>query len=126
MNSLSWIIYLSELIYPLSIIFIFLSVWFFIVTINWILLCADDVKPEVRVKYPINTLRKHIRKSSIAFLLTLFFFIIIPSKETVMKITLSEYAEKIITHEKVSNIVDPAAQLLSQWVKKELDRIKKD
>jgi hypothetical protein len=114
MNSLSWLIYLSEVTGSISGVFAGLSAFGFVVVIFGFILhmvIKEQIWPDGKywVLIPIAAM---------------FISAVIPSKKTVMMIAASEYGEKIIKSKAVEELADPAMDLLKTWIASENARLK--
>ena len=47
------------------------------------------------------------------------FWIVLPTRETMILVAASEIGEKVITSEKVTTVIDPSVVLLKTWIEKQ-------
>ncbi len=60
---------------------------------------------------------RHLKWTIPLALVSLFFNIIIPSKQTIMYIAASEYGQEVMKNPKVEEITNDSLNLLHTWIK---------
>lgn len=114
MNSLSWLIYLSEICGSLSNVFTGIAVvGFVLIGIIWFGHAVIAERSWPAGKYLL-----------IIPMLAMFMAAVIPSKNTVMLIAASQYGEKVLESKAVKELTDPALDLVKNWIETENERIK--
>ena len=114
MNSLSWLIYLSELVSHLGSFF------------NTVGFAGLIIVAGVYLTTLINdgVVWKNGKYWILIPIGALFIGSFIPSKQTVMMIAASQYGEKILESRAVKELTDPALDLLKNWIISENEKIK--
>lgn len=132
MNSLSWFVYLIQVIptfgaVTLTATIISLILYF----IFWIARaiqydgCYDRQSREYYeevTKKSIKTIQKPL---IYIFCISLILTVFLPKKETMVLIAASEVGEKVFASQTIKNIIDPSLELLQEWIKQELNQFKK-
>lgn len=120
MNSLSWLIYLAQVLTSFGYLGITLSVVSFIVSAigfnMWLIGSSEDVADHLR---PTG-----LRVVKIAAPLTVIFLIIgnlLPSKETLYAIAASQLGEQVVKSEIVQGMASDAQKALQQWIKRQIE-----
>ena len=131
MNSLSWFVYLIQVVSTLSSIAsvtMFLSVLIYgglwlVRSIAYSEVYGDRSREEYdTVKRPMIVFYQRLILG--VFCVSLFLNIFVPKKETMILIAASEVGEKVFASQSVKNILDPSIELLQEYIKKELDELK--
>lgn len=113
MNSLSFLLYLADVVSILDKISAFLSVFSGI-----LLFCAGAAYTEFSNKadYPNADYLKTIAKIlSVTFLVSLFVWVMAPSKQTIYLMIASELGEEVITSPEMEVIKDTVLNKLEEW-----------
>lgn len=126
MNSLTWTIYLIDLMDKFgtaTLVFVCATGFLFLFSSG---ICAmmysdDELSPETSEVY-----WKIFRRFVPIWFLAVGLLVIVPSKQTMILMAASQVGEKIINTETVSGIAKDSIDLLSSYVKKELKAIKQD
>ena len=134
MNSLSWLIYAANVAESLSGSLVFITILFAIATIGAVIVAFVhmDEQPDFRpLSEPILTLRR--KRKVAAFKLSCAFFAamtivgittsLIPNRQTVLLIAASEIGERVMTHQRVQDVVDPSINLLQTWIQQQTQQI---
>ena len=118
MNSLSVYIYLVQVIGNVSVYlggFIVFSI-ICLCMFSLILLVASDSNCEwATFSVWATYLKRWLR---IMAPLSIF-WIVLPTRETMILVAASEIGEKVITSEKVTTVIDPSVVLLKTWIEKQ-------
>ena len=72
------------------------------------------------------SITKAIRYVLIVEFITCLLFVFVPNRQTMILVAASEVGEKVLTNDKVTNIIDPSIDLLQTWIKNELTNLKKE
>ena len=138
MNTFSWMIYLANVADSFDILFKIMTVitssisclFFIFYLVN----TSDSIsysnsgynhRYEFRkANHYRNMCGSFLKKFLIAFGIFSSLAVITPSKNTVILIAASEIGQKILTSDKVNDIVDPSLELLQTYIKKELKTLK--
>jgi len=119
MNTLSWMIYISEFVgnlqSTLTVITFISFILAFLVTLHYSMESDDNRK----------TCIKFIKILYTTIIVCAFLLLFIPSKQTFMMIVASEYGEKVIENKKVQDIANPAMDLLKAWIDSETKKLTK-
>ena len=116
MNTLSWLIYLSEICGSLNNIFAGIAfVGFTLIGVIWF---GNVVIADKSVSWPAG------KYFPIIPMLAMFMAAVIPSKNTLMLIAASQYGEKVLESKAVKELTDPALDLVKNWIENENERIK--
>ena len=114
MNSLSWMIYLADILGSLKIFTGFIAGGLGISGIIC-LIASLDCNDKDGVKFSVKMLSGMVA--------VVFLSCIIPGEKTMMRITASEMAERVITNPQVQNIVDPSITYLRLWLGKQIKEL---
>jgi hypothetical protein len=122
MNTLSWLIYIIDIIQNLrnigSVALFVLAISIFILVICSIAFYIDKDPEVVKI---LGYLRKLIYITIALAAIGLF----IPSRQTVILIASSEIGERVLKSTTVQSIIEPSIDLLNAWIRKELENIAK-
>lgn len=131
MNSLSWFIYLINVIPSIGAIMMIVSivsaVGIGIISMAHMINRAEQRREEGKRAFDEISapLYRYWRKVFIwIFGVTLPLGVLIPNQTTIILIGASEFGERMVQSERVQNIVDPSYQLLETWIKRELTKLK--
>jgi hypothetical protein len=115
MNTLSVLVYTAELADSLDTVAKIASLigGISIAATAFACICATDenVTKEERL-----AVVKWFKRSIIATSILAVTAAVIPSRDTVLMIAASEMAERVVMSEPVQSVVDPATQLLREWI----------
>lgn len=137
MNSLSFLIYLSGVTGSMSGFLTFLASVFAIMAIIsavvWVIMHdqTDQYGNMVNDKSLVyrNDMRKHSWRWFWVFMMLCVFSgsmrALTPSRQTVLLIAASEMGEKALNHPRVQTVMDPGIELLTTWMAKETQDLKK-
>ena len=114
MNSLSWMIYLADVLDNLKFFTGLIAVGLGIAGAIW-LACSLDYDDSDGVKFAGKLLSGMVAMA--------FLSCIIPGEKTMMRITASEMAERVITNPQVQNVVDPSITYLRLWLGKQIKEL---
>ena len=123
MNNLSIAIYLADVIPSLGNLFGFLSF-----TSGFIMLFATFayfVSKDIGEKDMVDTTVKIFRCAAVVFCVSFVLNTIIPKRDTIMMITASEFGESVLKSDDVKEIVNPAKQILKNWINDQLTQSEK-
>lgn len=128
MNTLAWLIYFTQIVGTLRVVsFIFIAVILPILTVLKIGTFLEDTeavwtkngKEFVKVdRLPIS-----LKQIVVSWSVLVFLIVVVPSRETIMLVASSVYAEKILNNPKVNEIIDPSLDLLKTWIEKEKEQL---
>jgi hypothetical protein len=138
MNNLSIVIYLADVIPSLGGLFTFLSI-FSICCVLISAICYFVTRGELACSERSNYLKEHaarekesmdlsakgFRWSVTVFLIAVIPAIAIPKRDTIMMIAASEYGETALKSDDVKEIVNPAKQILKNWINDQLAQSEK-
>ena len=100
MNSLSWILYLADVLTNLSFVFVFLgSVCFLAISICWLVWSSDSQRKEEPPHRVFGSI-------VLASLFSLLVGLLVPEKTTFYLIAASEFGEIAVHTEEVSKILE--------------------
>lgn len=137
MNTLSLLIYFAGIVGNLGYFLTLVTVLLIVATIGSIIIWCiyHDETDSAWRPYVGDALierrkvREQWRKRVLNFALLAVFVgtinAIIPSRQTVLLIAASEMGEKILSNEKVGQVIDPSIDLITTWMKNETTEIKK-
>ena len=114
MNSLSWMIYLADVLGSLRVFTGFIAAGLGIAGAIC-LACSLDCDDKEGVKFAGKLLSGMVAMA--------FLSCVIPGEKTMMRITASEMAERVITNPQVQNIVDPSITYLRLWLGKQIKEL---
>jgi hypothetical protein len=114
MNTLSWMIYLADVFGSLKIFTGFIAGGLGIAGAVW-LVCSLDCDDKEGVKVGGKLLSGMVAMA--------FLSCIIPGEKTMMRITASEMAERVITNPQVQNVIDPSITYLRLWLGKQIKEL---
>lgn len=121
MNTLSWLIYFAELVHNFTFIALLISIACFLI---WSIARFCFIYYHERM----ITKEDQERLPSSNYLIVGFILVgivtVLPSKNTVMLIAASEVGQRLVTSERVVDVVDPSLDLLKTWIKKETEALK--
>ena len=123
MNNLSIVIYLADVIPSLGNLFGFLSF-----TSGLIILFATFayfMSKDIGEKDMVDTSVKIFRWAAVVFCVSFVLNTIIPKRDTIMMITASEFGESVLKSDDVKEIVNPAKQILKNWINDQLTQSEK-
>ncbi len=115
MNTLSILIYCAELTQSLSNLLAGLVVILLIVVVALTALYLVSLESN-DLLLDRNKLGKGIKWTCISAFSFALMSAVLPSRDTVLMIAASEMAERAVLSEPVQSVVDPAAQLLREWI----------
>lgn len=120
MNSLSWFIYLTQLVDNLSDIAqttLIAGIIFGGFSLIFAPMILDLVDSEI-------PLRKAVIGFVTVMVVALIAYIITPNRQTMIMIAGSEMGERIAKSGDVQSVVNPGMELIRKWIKQESDKIK--
>ena len=123
MNNLSIAIYLADVIPSLGNLFGFLSF-----TSGLIILFATFayfMSKDIGEKDMVDTSVKIFRWAAVVFCVSFVLNTIIPRRDTIMMIAASEYGESVLKSDDVKEMVNPAKQILKNWINDQLTQSEK-
>ena len=123
MNNLSIVIYLADVIPSLGNlfgVFAFLS-GFIVLFATFAYFMSEDIGE----KYMVDTSVKIFRWAAVVFCVSIVPNTIIPRRDTIMMIAASEYGESALKSDDVKEIVNPAKQILKNWINDQLTQSEK-
>lgn len=123
MNSLSWFIYLTQIVDNLGVAALGCLVFggmigFFAFLIGPMAIDVMDSPPSPA------TIRSFVRGYIITMVLAVLVSVFMPSRQTMLMIAGSEMGERLVKSESVNNIVNPGMDLIRKWIQQETDKIK--
>lgn len=128
MNTLAWLIYFTQIVGTLRVVsFIFIAVILPILTVLKLIGAFEDTeamwtkngKEFVKVdRLPIS-----LKQIVVSWSVLVLLIVVVPSRETIMLVASSVYAEKILNNPKVNEIIDPSLDLLKTWIEKEKEQL---
>lgn len=131
MNSLSWFIYLIQIIPTLSgiagitafiSVLLYAGLWF-VRSVSYSEVYGDRSREEYdTVKKPMLVFYQRLVLS--IFCVSMFLSVFTPKKETMILIAASEFGEKVFASQSVKNLLDPSMELLQEYIKNELEQLK--
>lgn len=114
MNTLSWLIYLADVLGNLKILTGIIALGLFITSAVYLVDVFDTDDEDC-----VNIAKKlFCGMFAMAFLSC-----VIPGERTMMRITASEMAERVITNPQVQNVVDPSITYLRLWLGKQIKEL---
>ena len=119
MNSLSWMIYFSEMfgkLSEISAVVSVLAILFAFIALVFKAAVYDMERTNINYKWVF-----------VPFVVAIFCGIVhtvSPSRQTILLIASSEVGEKVLTSEKVQGIVDPSIDFVKMWLEKETEKMK--
>lgn len=117
MNSLSWLIYLAQVVNNLGVMFGTMGVLVLAGCVIYFIVCSIDASDAVgRTVGVLPSTRYPVIGVSLLFLSNL-----LPSQNTLYAIAASEVGEKIVTSEAARGIADDATKALHQWIKRQIE-----
>ena len=138
MNNLSIVIYLADVIPSLGGLFAFLSVasiFCIIMSTICYFINRGDLNMSLRSNYRkeyadhekenMDLSAKGFRWSVAVFLIAVIPAIAIPNRDTIMMIAASEFGETALKSDDVREIVNPAKQILKNWINDQLAQSEK-
>ena len=123
MNNLSIAIYLADVIPSLGNLFGFL-----LFTSGFIMLFATFayfMSEDIGEKDKVDTSVKIFRWAAVVFCVSFVLNTIIPKRDTIMMITASEFGESVLKSDDVKEIINPAKQILKNWINDQLTQSEK-
>lgn len=122
MNSLSWFIYLTQIVDNLGVAALGCLVFggmigFFAFLIGPMAIVMDSPPSPA-------TIRSFVRGYIITMVLAVLVSVFMPSRQTMLMIAGSEMGERLVKSESVNNIVNPGMDLIRKWIQQETDKIK--
>lgn len=120
MNSLSWLIYLAEIVRSLDLTLDFVRNWSMVVAAGCAVGGAFSLMAEVE-KYSIVCWQWFKRILLYIVLPIILLDVFIPTKQTVMMIAASEFGEEIATSAEAKNIGGKAYQSLDKFLSSYLE-----
>lgn len=138
MNSLSWLIYLADVISGLSVVSVILFFVFGLASI--VLFIASCVTYlDANNEYSIGNedvrerrmglhhfWKEHFSTAIKIEVAVLILAIFVPSKNTVYAIAASEMGERVLKSEQVQGVASDATKALQIWIRKQIDTEKKE
>lgn len=124
MNSLSWFIYLTQVVPGLGQMFTgFAIVLGTALALSFMVrgMASDEDDYEEELKPKFIKFQKY---STICVVVFALLSTVIPNRQTLILIAASEVGEKVYQSDKVKSIIDPSVELLQEWIKKELTSLK--
>ena len=137
MNNLSIIIYLADIIPSLGGLFTFLTIvsvitmamsgFFYLFARSELQISIDHghQKCAARDKMNIELCSKIFRYSIVVFSIASVPDIVIPKRDTIMMIAASEFGDTVLKSDDVKEIVNPAKQILKNWINDQLAQSEK-
>ena len=137
MNNLSIIIYLADIIPSfgglfdlLTIVSVFamaMSGFFYLFARSELQIYIDHghQKSAAREKMNMELCSKIFRYAMVVFFIAVVPDIVIPKRETIMMIAASEYGDTVLKSDDVREIVNPAKQILKNWINDQLAQSEK-
>lgn len=124
MNSLSWLIYLAEVVDTFGKM---LGTALFVSIFALMAASAGIVIGHVEEESAISSFGKRLAKWTLGVLLIgSIFFVITPSRQTVLLIAASEIGERVMTHERAQRVIDPSVELLQTWIRQQTQTIQRE
>jgi hypothetical protein len=134
MNSLSWLIYAANVAESLSGFLVFITFLFGVAAFGAgiVGLVHMDEQPDFRpLSEPSLTLRRKRKVAAFKLSCALFAAMaiagittsLIPNRQTVLLIAASEIGERVMTHQRVQDVVDPSINLLQTWIQQQTQQI---
>ena len=131
MNNLSTIIYLADIIPSFGGLFDFLTIAsVFAMTMSgfYYLIFRIDFNNQrcaIRDKMNMELCSKIFRYSMVVFFIAVVPDIVIPKRDTIMMIAASEYGDTVLKSDDVREIVNPAKEILKNWINDQLAQSEK-
>lgn len=137
MNNLSIVIYLADVIPSLGGLFAFLTISSVAITgISGLAYLINRFDHLSSLKYRnersasiskchMRVCSKIFRSAMVVFLIAVIPCIVIPRHDTIMMIAASEYGESALKSDDVKEIVNPAKQILKNWINDQLTQSEK-
>lgn len=124
MNSLSWLIYLTQVTSTINvvagamaiIIGVLLGFGGFMTLLFWEELSESQE----------NIAKKMGKNLFVLWVITFILFAFFPSQRTMLLIAGSEISERIANNSKVQNVIDPSVDLLKNWIAMENKKVLKE
>lgn len=124
MNSLSWLIYLAEVINTFGKM---LGTALFISICALMVASAAVVIGHLEEKPAIASAGRRLAKWTLSILFVgSIFFVITPSRQTVLLIAASEIGERVMTSDRVQGVIDPSVELLQTWIRQQTQTIQRE
>lgn len=123
MNSLSWFIYLTQVVDNLGGAAIAIIVFGGMLGLFGLIL--GPMAQEMMDNPPSpGTVRVIVRSYIITMIFAVLVAVFMPSRQTMLMIAGSEMGERLVKSEGVNSIVNPGMDLIRKWIKQEADKIK--
>ena len=124
MNGLSWLIYLAEVVDTFGKM---LGTALFISIFALMAASAAVVIGHVEEESVVGAFGKKLAKWTIgALFVGSIFFVITPSRQTVLLIAASEIGERVMTSDRVQGVIDPSVELLQTWIRQQTQSIQRE
>ena len=124
MNGLSWLIYLAEVVDTFGKM---LGTSLFISIFALMAASAAVVIGHVEEESAVASAGKKLAKWTIgALFVGSIFFVITPSRQTVLLIAASEIGERVMTSDRVQGVIDPSVELLQTWIRQQTQSIQRE
>ena len=123
MNNLSIVIYLADVIPSLGNLFGFLSFisGFIMLFATFAYFMSKDIGEKDKVDISV----KIFHWAAVVFCVSIVPNVIIPRRDTIMMIAASEYGESVLKSDDVKEMVNPAKQILKNWINDQLTQSEK-
>lgn len=118
MNSLSWFLYIADVIDNLSNVLVDAAIFFALFCIGCVVVNAM-CEGEISKDNP--NMWKHWWRCLWAGLVLGTIACFFPTKNTMYAIAASQLGEKIVQNEQVRGVADDASKALQQWIRKQID-----
>lgn len=123
MNSLSWLIYLADVVGAFS--HISAAVIAFSAVALFVILLISIIRSDERDFNSGEFLKNYIKYPIYCLTIFSILTIIIPSQKTVLMIAASEMGEKVITSQKAADIIDPSIEYINKWLMNNIRTLEK-
>lgn len=124
MNSLSWLIYLAEVVDTFGKM---LDVVLIIAVAALLAASIATVIGHLDEEPIITSFGKKLAKATLVTAsICSIFFVITPSRQTVLLIAASEIGERVVTSDRVQGVIDPSIELLQTWIRQQTQSIQRE
>jgi hypothetical protein len=124
MNSLSWLLYLANLVSNLSIVSavaLGLALLTFLVSlVMWMAATTEMVDSTAQAS------SRFMRVSLIVATISSIVLILTPSRQTILLIAASEVGARVASSDAMQNMVDPSLELLRLWIEQQTQEIRRN
>lgn len=137
MNNLSIIIYLADIIPSFGGLFAFLTIasvitmtisgFFYLFSRSELQISIDlnHQRCAIRDKMNMELCSKIFRYAMVVFFIAVVPDIVIPKREAIMMIAASEFGDTVLKSDDVKEIVNPAKEILKNWINDQLAQSEK-